>query len=326
MLKPLLFLAPDEKNLNNLLISIAELKAWQKIKDEKISLDLTASQEIQTDQKISQATDKINILLPETWQHLLAPFQEKPGFNELNIEENQLNSGIGSLAERAFQKCLQEELIYQELGARILRDKLNDFLWEDKNHIFVSELIDWCQKYLYLPRLSSNEVIINALQNARAALSGESTFYLADSYDEISQRYEGLRPQFKSTYPPTLKSLIVKTEIAEAQKEEVNDPIKPLLNDVVKENRPIDEENKGNISKIKPKNYQGSLKLDPTNASLSTSKFMNEVMSYLQALPDSEIEMTLDIHVKNENGIDKQTARIILENSIALDVDNPEIF
>ena len=59
---------------------------------------------------------------------------------------------------------------------------------------------------------------------------------------------------------------------------------------------------------------------------MSTSKFMNEVMSYLQALPDSEIEMTLDIHVKNENGIDKQTARIILENSIALDVDNPEIF
>ena len=53
---------------------------------------------------------------------------------------------------------------------------------------------------------------------------------------------------------------------------------------------------------------------------------MNEVMSYLQALPDSEIEMTLDIHVKNENGIDKQTARIILENSIALDVDNLEIF
>ena len=39
--------------------------------------------------------------------------------------------------------------------ARILRDKLNDFLWVDKNHIFVSELIEWCQKYLYLPRLSS---------------------------------------------------------------------------------------------------------------------------------------------------------------------------
>ena len=53
---------------------------------------------------------------------------------------------------------------------------------------------------------------------------------------------------------------------------------------------------------------------------------MSEVMSHLQALPDSEIEMTLEINVKNENGIDQQTARIILENSITLKVDNPEIF
>ena len=77
---------------------------------------------------------------------------------------------------------------------------------------------------------------------------------------------------------------------------------------------------------MKPKHFKGSLKLDPTDASLKTSKFMSEVMSHLQALPGSEINITLDINVKNEDGIDKQTARIILENSITLKVDNPEIF
>ena len=71
--------------------------------------------------------------MPETWSHLIVPFQEKPGFNEFIIEEKQVNSGIGSLAERAFQKCLQEEYIFQEIGARIIRDKLNDFLWIEKN-------------------------------------------------------------------------------------------------------------------------------------------------------------------------------------------------
>ena len=75
-----------------------------------------------------------------------------------------------------------------------------------------------------------------------------------------------------------------------------------------------------------PKNFRGTLKLDPTNASLKTSQFMSEVMSHLQALPGSEIDITLDINVKNENGIDKETARIILENSITLKLDNPEIF
>ncbi len=329
-LNTLLFLAPDEKNLANLLVALAEKKAWQKIKEEKISLNLTASQEIQTDQKIAQAANTLNIRFPETWIHLLVPYQEKPGLNGFTIEEKQLNSGIGSLADRAFQKCLQEEYIYQELGARILRDKLNDFLWVDKNHIFVSELIEWCQKYLYLPRLSSFDVIINALQNARAALSGESTFYLADSYDKISHRYEGLRPQFKSTYPPTLSSLVVKSEIAESQKEEEIDIATPSGSDEINGNKPIIKDNSENINtlkpELKPKNFKGSLKLDPTDASLKTSKFMSEVMSHLQALPDSKIDITLDIHVKNENGIDKQTARIILENSITLEVENPEIF
>ena len=103
------------KNLANLLVALAEKKAWQKIKEEKISLNLTASQEIQTDQKIAQAANTLNIRFPETWIHLLVPYQEKPGLNGFTIEEKQLNSGIGSLADRAFQKCLQEEYIYQEL-------------------------------------------------------------------------------------------------------------------------------------------------------------------------------------------------------------------
>ena len=53
---------------------------------------------------------------------------------------------------------------------------------------------------------------------------------------------------------------------------------------------------------------------------------MLEVMSHLQALPNSEIELTLDINVEVENGIDQETARIVLENSRELKVDNPEIF
>ena len=52
---------------------------------------------------------------------------------------------------------------------------------------------------------------------------------------------------------------------------------------------------------------------------------MHEVMSHIQALPNSEIELILDINAEVENGIDKDTARIILENSRELKVDNPEI-
>ncbi len=331
-LNTLLFLAPDEKNLENLLISLAEKKAWQTIKEEKLRLNLTASQEIQADIKIDNAINTINLRIPETWSHLISPHQEKPGLGECIFEEKQINSGNGSIAERAFAKSIQEEFLYQELGAMTLRDKMDSFLWQDKQHILIKDFVDWCQKYLYLPRTSSFEVILKALQSATAALTGEKTFYLADNYDEISKKYEGLRPQFKSTSNLNLDNYIVKTEIAEIQQNEVSDPTKPsgensgekppgIIIDPIKDPDipPID-------APLSPKNFRGTLKLDPTNASLKTSQFMSEVMSHLQALPGSEIDITLEVNVKNKNGIDKQTARIILENSITLKIDNPEIF
>ena len=53
---------------------------------------------------------------------------------------------------------------------------------------------------------------------------------------------------------------------------------------------------------------------------------MVEVMSHLQDLPgEQEINLSLEIEAKIDLGIDKDTARIILENSRELKVDNPEI-
>ena len=57
----------------------AEKKAWQFIKDEKLLFNLTANQEVQADQKIQQAINTINLRIPETWCHLIAPYQDQPG-------------------------------------------------------------------------------------------------------------------------------------------------------------------------------------------------------------------------------------------------------
>jgi pentose-5-phosphate-3-epimerase len=56
------------------------------------------------------------------------------------------------------------------------------------------------------------------------------------------------------------------------------------------------------------------------------STFMEEVMSHLQALDGADVEMTLEVQVKAPGGIDEQTARIVLENSAALKVENPGLY
>jgi len=53
--------------------------------------------------------------------------------------------------------------------------------------------------------------------------------------------------------------------------------------------------------------------------------FLDEVMSHLQALPGAEVNLSVEVHVNVPDGIDDATARIALENSRSLKVDNPSI-
>jgi predicted AAA+ superfamily ATPase len=351
----LIFLAPDKDNLENLFQALADRRAWQKVIDEKKLLNLTENQKDQAIAKIEQATAAIAARIPETWSHLLVPYQSEPGPNGPSWDERRLSGGKGSLAERSGEKCSQEDLLAEQLGARTILDKLNAFLWRERPHVEVRELVDWCRKYLYLPRITSDQVILNALINPQAALSSESTFHLADGFspangDESAGRYTGLRHQASSsTQPASLNTLIVKDEMALAQIEAdrvrpVDPPTgKPGGVDEEGKWKPFNKEGTGSSrpggvapppppppsAPAKPQlptRYVASVKLDPTRASLQMSTFMEEVMSHLQALPGAQIEMTLEVQVNAAGGIDEQTARIVLENSAQLKIAKPGLY
>jgi hypothetical protein len=67
-------------------------------------------------------------------------------------------------------------------------------------------------------RRATDQVILNALVNPQAALTGEATFHLAVGFDQGTGRYSGLRPQQDPiTGPASLATLVVKDEVALAQ-------------------------------------------------------------------------------------------------------------
>jgi hypothetical protein len=338
----LVFLAPDEQNLENLFLALAERRAWQKVLDEKLLLNLTVNQENQAAAKVEDATRTIAVRIPETWCHLLVPYQSEPGPHGANWDEKRLSGGKGSLAERSAEKCIQEDLLANQLGARAIRDKLNAFLWRERPHVSVRELVDWCRKYLYLPRITADQVILDALVNPSAALTGEPTFFLADGFDESSGRYQGLRPQQASSGQlPNLNSLVVKEEVAQAQSAEPTPPPGTTGGST----------NTGGSSGYRPEppskpgttggggiappppppqptrktTFVASLKLDPMRAGLQMGDFLDEVMSHLQALPGAEVNLSLEVQVTAPQGIDDATARIVLENSSSLKVESCSI-
>ncbi|MGB5134465.1 MAG: DUF499 domain-containing protein [Prochlorococcaceae cyanobacterium] len=354
----LVFLAADERALDDLVDAFASQKAWQRISDNREELDLTLSQVNLAAKRIKDATDAIDVRIPETWCHLLLPHQAQPGNQGPSWDEFRLTGGEPRLADRVSKKCKEEEALYVEIGASRIRRNLDNFLWPNHDSISVQELVTWCHKYLYLPRLSSDAVILNGLTNPQASLQGEATFHLADGFDEASGRYLGLKPQGQFQSAATMRMLIVKDEVAQAQieAEQRAKPVDPppgtatasgsrtgpglgtgtaTGTDTGSTNTNTAEGTGRPGTGVNPPppqappqrtTFTGSLKLDPVRAGLQMGQFLEEVMSHLQALPGAKVNLSVEVHVKAPNGIDDQTARIVLENAAALKLDNPQVY
>jgi hypothetical protein len=204
--------------------------------------------------------------------------------------------------------------------------------------------------------VATDQVILNALVNPQAALTGEATFHLAVGLDGATGRYIGLRPQQDpNTGPASLATLVVKDEVAVAQIE-ADRLAEELRLRIATELRiqqaarlqglgggesgsgllkPAVISGSGSIGTPPPPpppppklptTYTASVKLDSVTAGPQVGKFLDEVMSHLQALPGVEIEMTLEVQVRAPGGIDEATARIVLENSTALKVEQPGLY
>ena len=73
-------------------------------------------------------------------------------------------------------------------------------------------------RYLYLPRLRDEQVLIAAIQEGVASLTWQSeTFAYAEGWDEQRQRYQGLRSGQSIRVVVDDRSLLVKPDVAAAQ-------------------------------------------------------------------------------------------------------------
>jgi hypothetical protein len=61
-------------------------------------------------------------------------------------------------------------------------------------------------------------------------------------------------------------------------------------------------------------------------AGLQTRDFLEEVISHLQALPNAELNLSVEVLVKAPDGIDYAIARIVPVNARSLKIDNPPIY
>lgn len=323
----LVFLAPDETRLQDLEEATCRFLAWKSILEEKEALNLDPQQVKQAEIQLKAADGAVNARLPETYQWLLVPEQVTP--HSPIIWQALRLTGHESLAVRASKKLRSEELLVTSLAGSRLRMELDRIpLWRG-DHVLVKQLIEDFARYLYLPRLRDPSVLLRAAQDGVSLLTWEGDgFACADSYDESTGRYRGLRAGQAVQIHPDSPGLLVKPDKARRQME-VEWAEQEARIAAVPGTKPVEVRREHmeyvvgletgpqrvvESANIGPKRFFGSVSLDPTRVGRDASRIAEEVISHLVGLVGASVKVTLEIEAEVPDGVPEHVVRTVTEN------------
>lgn len=134
---------------------------------------------------------------------------------------------------RILKKLTSQSLLYNDFASSELRINLDKTpLWRG-NHVSVQQLREDFSKYLYLPKLSSSQLLRQAFETGLSLPSWQKdTFAYADSYDEENSRYRGLRAGSPATISLDGSGLLVKPDVAQIQFEKDREEAEKAKTDI----------------------------------------------------------------------------------------------
>jgi hypothetical protein len=317
------FLAADKTRLQDLDEAVRTYLAWESILAEKDMLDLSPPQVRQAETQKAAADSTVTARLPETYQWLLVPIQTSPqaavAWQAMRL------AGQEALAVRASKKLRTDELLVTSFGATRLRLEMDRVpLWRGA-HVAIKQLVDDFGRYLYLPRLKEAMVLLGAVRDGCALLTWEQdAFAYAESYDEATQRYRGLRWGQHLAITDGDTGLLVRPEVARRQisaETSSSQPVDGNTGTVTPPGpvlTPPAVPSPGPAAPSRPRRFHGTVTLDPTRAGRDASKITDEVITHLVGLIGSSVQVTLEIDADIPAGVPDNVVRTVTENSRTL--------
>jgi len=325
----LVFLAADKTRLQDLDEAARRYLAWESILEEKETLNLDPQQVKQAETQRNAAEGAVTARIPETYQWLLVPTQHDP---QSAMEWHAIRlTGQDALAVRASKKLRNDELLLPSFASTRLRMELDGIpLWRG-NHVAVKQLVDDFARYTYLPRLKNPAVLLAAIQEGLGLLLWQQeSFAYADSYDEATGRYRGLRcGKLVALGGSDFSGLLVRPEIAFKQYQEDAAAAESAASRTISGSGgkpptpgpgPANPKTEKAVRVGPPrlKRFHGSVTLDPTRVGRDAGKIADEVISHLVGLVGSEVTITLEIAANIPNGAPDTVVRTVTENARTL--------
>lgn len=315
----LVFLAPDSARLTELRDSMRLFMAWTSIVAENEALNLDAFQRRQAESKKSDLERTVDTRIHETWIWSLVPTQEA-GQSQIDWESARLQ-GQDPLPVRMAKRLITNEGLFTRYGPARLGMVLNEFFWPQYDHINTRQLWENLASYLYLPRLTDQDVFRQTIEAGIGELFA-GHFAYAGRYNDETGRYEGLITGGGGQVVIDGVSVLVKADVA---KEQRNEEEKSNQKDDsggynATTDEPTDGPSPGSLDSTSAKKqktikrFYGTVSLDPDRAPRDMGKVADEVLQHLTVVQRAQVTVSVEIAAQIPDGVDDDTQRIVTEN------------
>lgn len=318
----LVFAAADQRSLEGLEQATADFLAWSSICDRVSELNLDAHQTTQARTRRDQSNDAVGLRLVEAYKYVVIPRQDDP-VGEVTFDIAPLDQQ-GTVAQRASRRMVSDGTLATQFPPVMLRLKLDNELarrWAD-GHVSASTLWDDFAKYVYLPRLRDQDVLLTTVQNGPASVTWQTDgFAVAAGLDEKSSRYLGLAAgSHPGSIAPT--ALLVRPEFAIGQQEtdidEGQDPhVEPEPGDGSGGGGGVVEPDRPPVSQ-----FRGSVALNASRPIKHFGDISKEVLDHLASQVGVELEVRVEIVARKPDGFSDGIVRTVSENARTLKFDD----
>ena len=319
----LVFIAAESRQLDHLKDAVRASLAWGEIVRDTERLNLTQSDSALAKTKLAEANETMKTRLKEAWCYLHYPAQESAQ-TDVEWVSGKIPAQEGLLA-RASKKLVAEEGLLTELGPSRLDRDLQKYIWNEKPWLSLKDLREYLNRYIYLPRIKDQGVLIKAVQ---AAVNGmlPGPFAYAERWDEKSDTCLGLAIERAVSAVVVIDgdSVIVRPEVAEAHRPA---PVQPESGDVTPgtgadtpapDGQPADDVPSAPQPERKPTRFSGAVMISPERPARDIHQIVEAIVEQLTTLPGSQVKIRLEIDAEVPDGLDRAKVRTLVENANTL--------
>ncbi len=321
----LTFIAPDKLQWKSLEEGVRDFLAWDSILNDTEVLNLDAGSVRQATNKKNIADKTVSDRIDETFVWAIYPNQED-GTSKIVMKSEKIRSGDGHFIHRAVNQLSKDTTVYTEWSPDGLLHELEKWnLFKEESHITLKQLWEYFSSYPYLPRLESDQILIQAITQG---LKSKDYFGYAGSVSD-SGEYRGLvfgdpMPQIQLND----SSVLIKKEEAEQLEREISKTEEKngteetggdsdsKDDDKTTDDKPREED----VNKSK-KRYYASMELDPLRFTSQAGQIGENIVAHLQAHKDAKVKITVDIQADSDSGFNDDLVRTVSENSNALNIN-----